>query len=204
MGRWPARRPDGLACSPGLRAFAMFVVRVIRRLHATRFARIAASLAFTTLLGLVPLFTVAFAYVAPLPAVRALAGGARAVPAQVPAARQQRVARDSIWPSSPPRRRASRASASRSSIVTAVLLVAQVEREINAIWGIVRRRARCRGGSSSTRSGFVAGPALIGAAVYCDVLADRHLGRRRADRVGRRCPMSRSRFRWRSRPCCSR
>ena len=36
--------------------------------------------------------------------VRALAGSAGARPAQVPAARQQRAARDSTWPSSPPRR----------------------------------------------------------------------------------------------------
>ena len=43
----------------------MFVVRVVRRLHATHFARIAAALSFTTLLGVVPLFTVAFAYAAP-------------------------------------------------------------------------------------------------------------------------------------------
>jgi uncharacterized BrkB/YihY/UPF0761 family membrane protein len=47
------------------RAFALFLVRVLRRLQATQFLRIAGSLSFTTLLGLVPLFTVAFAYVAP-------------------------------------------------------------------------------------------------------------------------------------------
>ncbi len=57
-------RPS-LAVFAGMRAFAMFVVRVVRRLHATQVARVAASLSFTTLLGVVPLFTVAFAYVAP-------------------------------------------------------------------------------------------------------------------------------------------
>src|ERR1700758_1352387 len=48
-------------------SFVAFVRRVLEHLSGVGIARTAASLAFTTLLGLVPLFTVAFAYVARFP-----------------------------------------------------------------------------------------------------------------------------------------
>ena len=47
-------------------------------------------------------------------------------------------------------------------VITAALAIATVEREINLIWGIRRGRS-LRGASSSTRSGFTAGPVLLGA-----------------------------------------
>ena len=50
-------------------------------------------------------------------------------------------------------------------VLTAVLLVAQVEREINAIWGIHSPRSIVRRAIVYS-FGFVAVPALIGAAVY--------------------------------------
>ncbi|MGH8849773.1 MAG: YhjD/YihY/BrkB family envelope integrity protein, partial [Casimicrobiaceae bacterium] len=50
-------------------------------------------------------------------------------------------------------------------VLTAVLLVAQVEREINAIWGIYEPRSLARR-FVVYALGFVAVPALIGAAVY--------------------------------------
>ena len=50
-------------------------------------------------------------------------------------------------------------------MLTAVLLVAQVEREINAIWGIREARSLPRR-IIVYALGFVAVPALIGAAVY--------------------------------------
>ncbi len=45
----------------------LFVFWVLRRLRRASVGRMAASLAFTTLLGIVPLFTVALAYVARFP-----------------------------------------------------------------------------------------------------------------------------------------
>ncbi len=48
-------------------AFVSFLSRLRRRLTGVEVGRTAASLAFTTLLGLVPLFTVAFAYVSRFP-----------------------------------------------------------------------------------------------------------------------------------------
>src|SRR5205823_12977301 len=45
----------------------LFVVWVLRRLRKAKVGRMAASLAFTTLLGIVPLFAVALAYVARFP-----------------------------------------------------------------------------------------------------------------------------------------
>src|SRR5258706_2894097 len=57
-----------LAQITALVAFALaFVRRVLEHLSGVGLFRTAASLAFTTLLGLVPLFTVAFAYLARLP-----------------------------------------------------------------------------------------------------------------------------------------
>lgn len=50
-----------------LLAFISFLRRLLRRVIGVGIARTAASLAFTTLLGLVPLLTVAFAYVARFP-----------------------------------------------------------------------------------------------------------------------------------------
>ena len=146
------------------RAFAMFVVRVVRRLHATRFARIAASLSFTTLLGLVPLFTVAFAYAAPYSMFEhwqevlepvllkfllpGSSGAARRYLAEFTAKTADL-----------------KGIGTAIVILTAVLLIAQVEREINAIWGIYEARSLPRR-IIVYALGFIAVPALIGAAVY--------------------------------------
>ena len=63
--RGVTRSSGGMLSS--IRAFISFVAAVVRRVDNADIGRIAASLAFTTLLGLVPLFTVAFAYVARFP-----------------------------------------------------------------------------------------------------------------------------------------
>jgi membrane protein len=146
------------------RAFVMFVVRVVRRLHATRFARIAASLSFTTLLGLVPLFTVAFAYAAPYSMFEhwqevlepvllkfVLPGSSGAVRRYIAEFTAKTADLKGIG--------------TAIVILTAVLLIAQVEREINAIWGIYEARSLPRR-IIVYALGFVAVPALIGAAVY--------------------------------------
>jgi membrane protein len=147
-----------------MRAFAMFVVRVVRRLHATRFARIAAALSFTTLLGVVPLFTVAFAYVAPYSMYEHWQEALEPVllkfllPGSSASARQY-LAEFTVKTAS------LKGIGTTIVVLTAVLLIAQVEREINAIWGIYEARSLPRR-IIVYALGFVAVPALIGAAVY--------------------------------------
>jgi membrane protein len=147
-----------------MRAFAMFVVRVVRRLHATRFARIAAALSFTTLLGVVPLFTVAFAYVAPYSMFEHWQEALEPVllkfllPGSSASARQYLAEFTAKTASL-------KGIGTTIVVLTAVLLIAQVEREINAIWGIYEARSLPRR-IIVYALGFVAVPALIGAAVY--------------------------------------
>jgi membrane protein len=146
-----------------MRAFVMFVVRVVRRLHATQVARVAASLSFTTLLGVVPLFTVAFAYVAPYsmfehwrevlePVLLKFLLPGSGTAGQYLAEFTAKTA-------------ALKGIGTALVVLTAVLLIAEVEREINAIWGIDEARSLPRR-IIVYALGFVAVPALIGAAVY--------------------------------------
>src|SRR6202521_4814699 len=124
----------------------------------------AASLAFTTLLGIVPLFTVALAIVARFPLFdrwldtlepflvkflfAASSSGVRHYLAEftTKAAGVQGVGTVFL-------------------IVTALLLVAQMEREINAIWGIYEGRWRPRR-VVMYGVGLVAVPSIIGGAIY--------------------------------------
>jgi membrane protein len=147
-----------------VRAFGLFVVRVLRRLQATQFLRIAASLSFTTLLGLVPLFTVAFAYVAPYSMFEHWQEALEPVllkfllPGSSGAARQYLAEFTAKTASL-------KGIGTALVVLTAVLLIAEVEREINAIWGVHEARSLPRR-IIVYALGFVAVPALIGAAVY--------------------------------------
>lgn len=146
------------------RLFLLFIRDVFRRVRASDIDRVAGSLSFTTLLGLVPLFTVAFTYVARLP------GFERWVDSIEPL-----LLRFLVPGSSGTVRQYLSEFTARSAdlqgiaiafvIYTAVMLVAEVEREINAVWGIATRRSLTRRALVYTL-GFVAVPALIGAAVY--------------------------------------
>ncbi len=142
----------------------LFVVRVAQRLRDASVARMAASLAFTTLLGIVPLFTVALAYVARFPVYDQwldslepflvkflLPDSSNAVRQYLAEFTTKAAGVEGIG--------------TVFLIVTAVLLVAQVEREINAIWGIYRARSLARRVLVYS-VGFVAVPAMIGGAVY--------------------------------------
>lgn len=143
---------------------ALLLARVVRRLRDAEFARVAASLSFTTTLGIVPLFTVAFSYVTHF-----------AVFQQWLDALEPFLLRY-LLPGSSGTVRAHIAEFTGKSagiggigmgfvVLAAFLLVAQVEREINAIWGIHRARSVVRRAAVYT-IGFVAVPVLIGAAVY--------------------------------------
>jgi membrane protein len=146
------------------RAFALFLVRVLRRLQATQFLRIAGSLSFTTLLGLVPLFTVAFAYVAPYSMFEHWREALEPVllkfllPGSSVSARQYLAEFTA-------KTAGLKGIGTALVVLTAVLLIAEVEREINAIWGIYEARSLPRR-IIIYALGFVAVPALIGAAVY--------------------------------------
>jgi membrane protein len=152
-----------------VRQFIPFVSRVFRRVQAADIDRVAGSLSFTTLLGLVPLFTVAFNYVARFP------GFEKWVDALEPL-----LLRFLLPGSSSTVRQYLSEFTARSAdlqgiaiafvVYTAVMLVAQVEREINAVWGISERRSYARRAIVYT-FGFIAVPLLIGAAVYLTKLA---------------------------------
>ncbi|TMH16779.1 MAG: YihY family inner membrane protein [Betaproteobacteria bacterium] len=147
-----------------LMAFVSFLSRLRRRLTGVEVGRTAASLAFTTLLGLVPLFTVAFAYVSRFPLfarsqdafeaflLRFFLPGSGAV---VRHYLTEFVAKSGEL----------KGVSTLFVVITAVLLVWQVDREINTIWGTREPR-------SFARRIFVyalaltAGPALIGAGIY--------------------------------------
>ena len=147
----------------GARVLVDFVMRVYRRVRDVDIDRVAGNLAFTTLLGLVPLFTVAFTYVSRLPLFNSwldalepmllrflLPGGSGQVRAYLAefTARTAEIKGVSI----------------AFVVFTAVMLVAQVEREINAVWGILTARSFMRRVVVYSL-GFVAVPALIGGAI---------------------------------------
>ena len=153
-----------LAALAVIRSFVSFITRLIRRIWAAGIGRVAASLSFTTLLGLVPLFTVAFAYVARFPLFE------RWLDALEPT-----LLKFLLPGSSATVRHYLAEFTARSAdlqgigtafvVLTAVLLVADVESEINAIWGIPVARSLARRAIVYTL-GFIAVPASIGAAVY--------------------------------------
>lgn len=147
-----------------IRALALFVVRVVRRLQETHFARIAASLSFTTLLGVVPLFTVAFAYVAPYSMFEDWLNALEPVLLKFLLPGSSAAARTYLAEFTA-KTAALKGVGTAVVVLTAVLLVAEVEREINAIWGVYEARSLPRRVIVYVL-GFVAVPALIGAAVY--------------------------------------
>jgi membrane protein len=161
-----------LAALAAIRSFASFVARVVRRVWAAGIGRVAASLAFTTLLGLVPLFTVAFAYVARFPLFQSwldaleptllkfLLPGSSATVRHYLAEFTARAAD-------------LQGIGTAFVVITAVLLVADVESEINAIWGVSVARSLARRAIVYTL-GFITVPVSIGAAVYFTSWAIEH------------------------------
>lgn len=141
-----------------------FAAGVAARLKSAQMSRTAAALAFTTTLGLVPLFTVAFVWVARYPLFQ-----------QWLDALERFLLRHLLPGASSTVRRyltdftAKAADLQGISIalvvVTAVLLVSTVERELNAIWGVREPRAIWRR-LVVYALGIVAGPLVIGAMVY--------------------------------------
>ena len=147
----------------GVRVFVDFALRVYRRVRDVDIDRVAGNLAFTTLLGLVPLFTVAFSYVARLPLFNTWLDALEPLLLKFLLPGSSGTVR--MYLAEFTARTAEIKGVSIAFVVfTAVMLVAQVEREINAVWGILTARLFMRRVVVYT-IGFVAVPALIGGAI---------------------------------------
>ncbi len=138
--------------------------RVVGRLNSVGWTRAAGSLAFTTVLGIVPLVTVAFAFVANFPVFQdflrvlemyllrfTVPENARSlVQTYVVGLSAEAANQRGIW--------------ILFVVVTAALVVDTVESEINAIWGIRRKRPLVRRVIVYV-VGVTAGPVLVGMAI---------------------------------------
>lgn len=140
------------------------VTRVIRRLNGVGWTRAAGSLAFTSLLGLVPMLTVAFAFVAQFPVFQEMLRALEnyLLRYMLPETASALVRTYIVG-------MASDAASLKGVgmvfvIITAVLVVDLVEAEINAIWRIERKRPLLRRIMMYT-IGITAGPVLVGGAI---------------------------------------
>ncbi len=154
----------GLTVLAALRQVPSFIWRVVQRVREADIDRVAGSLAFTTLLGLVPLFTVAFNYVSRFPGFENWVDALEPLLLKFLLPGSSGTVRQYLHEFTA-RTADLQGIAIAFVIYTAVMLVAQVEREINAMWGITNRRSLARRAVVYT-IGFVAVPALIGAAVF--------------------------------------
>lgn len=141
-----------------------FVRRVAVRTRQIGLARAAGSLAFTTLLGLVPLATVALEFVARFPVFHRWLDALETfllrhmLPETAYAVVHTHI------------REFTEKAAGLTGIsilfiaVTAAMLIATVEREINALWGVTRARPLVRRLVIYT-AGTTVGPVLVGASI---------------------------------------
>ncbi|MFO1283968.1 MAG: YihY family inner membrane protein [Burkholderiales bacterium] len=142
-----------------------FVGRVHSRLTGVGLTGTAASLAFMTLLGIVPLATVAFAVVAQFPVFQDWLSALEVWLARVllPGVAGGGVVRNAITGFAEQAARLTGVTIAFVA-VTAALLVATIEREINLIFGV--RRARPLGRRLVVYAlGVTLGPILVGASV---------------------------------------
>jgi membrane protein len=141
-----------------------FVRGVVARLTGVGLARTAAALSYATVLNLVPLFTVAFVYVARYPLFQQWLDAL------------ERFLLKHLLPGTGPVVRAYLTEFTAKAaglqgisiafvVATAVLLVATVEQEFNAIWGVREPRSFLRR-AFVYAIGLTAGPLSIGAAIY--------------------------------------
>jgi membrane protein len=143
---------------------AEFVRSVAARTRNTGLARTAGSLAFTTVLGLVPLATVAFAFVARFPVFQQWLAALETflLKYMLPESANEVVHRYV-------REFAEKAAGLTGVsivfiLVAATLVIATIEREINALWGIRARRPFARRFVVYVL-GVTVGPVLVGASI---------------------------------------
>ncbi|HTS22733.1 MAG TPA: YihY family inner membrane protein [Casimicrobiaceae bacterium] len=143
----------------------VFLRRLFRRIWRVGIARTAASLAFTTLLGLVPLFTVAFSYVARFPIFERSQDALESLLLRYFLPGSGSVVRKYLSEFTANSAQL-KGIGTFAVILTVVLLVVQVDQEINAIWGAAREPRSLGRRILIYAIGLTAGPVLIGAAVY--------------------------------------
>ena len=141
-----------------------FLLRVAQRLRTVGLTRTASALSFTTLLGIVPLVTVAFASVARFPVFEVWVNTLEAFLLKhlVPATAYS-VVHENLSEFVDNAARLTGISIGFLAIA-ALFATATVEREINLIWGIRRRRPLGRR-LIVYALGLTAGPVLIGASI---------------------------------------
>jgi membrane protein len=147
-----------------IQRFTSFVRNVAARTRNTGLARTAGSLAFTTVLGLVPLATVAFAFVAQFPVFQQWLDALEVflLKYTLPGSANEVVHRYV--------REFTEKAAGLTGVsilfilVAATLVIATVEREINALWGIGIRRPFARRLVVYVL-GVTLGPVLVGASI---------------------------------------
>ena len=141
-----------------------FVRGVVARLTGVGLTRTAAALSYATVLNLVPLFAVAFVYVARYPLFQQFLDALERFLLKHLLPGSGSVVRSYLTEFA-----AKAAGLQGVSIafvvITAVLLVATIEREINAIWGVREPRSWPRR-LFVYALGITAGPIFIGAAIY--------------------------------------
>lgn len=141
-----------------------FLVGVVGRLRGVGLARTAAALSFTSILGLVPLLTVAVVIVSRYPLFQQWFDALERFLLRHLLPASSSVVRGYLFEFTG--RAANLQGVSIAAVVvTAVLLVATVEREINAIWHAGEPRSVLRR-IVIYALGVTAGPLLIGAIVY--------------------------------------
>lgn len=141
-----------------------FVRGVIARLTGVGLARTAAALSYATVLSLVPLFTVALVYVARYPLFQQWLDALERFLLKHLLPGSESVVRSYLMQFAA--KAAGLQGVSIAFVVaTTVLLVATIEREINAIWGVREPRSWARF-AFVYAVGVTAGPLFIGAAIY--------------------------------------
>jgi membrane protein len=137
---------------------------VVARLTGVGLARTAAALSYATVLSLVPLFTVALVYVARYPLFQQWLDALERFLLKHLLPGSESVVRSYLTQFT------SKAAGLQGVsiafvVITSVLLIATIEREINAIWGVREPRSWPRL-VFVYAIGVTAGPLLIGAAIY--------------------------------------
>ena len=143
---------------------AAFAGRVVSRMAQTGLVRTAGSLAFTTVLGLVPLATVAFTFAARFPVFQRWLDALEAFLLKHMLPDSADVVVHTYIRAFIERATALTGVSIAFTIVTAVLVIDTVEREINAIWGIRRKRPLARR-LVVFAFGATVGPILVGASL---------------------------------------
>ncbi len=141
-----------------------FLVGVVERLRGVGLARTAAALSFTTMLGLVPLLTVAVVIVSRYPLFQQWLDALERFLLRHLLPATSSVVRGYLFEFTSKAANLQGVSVA-AVIVTAILLVATVEREINAIWHAGEPRSILRR-LVVYAMGVTAAPLLIGAVVY--------------------------------------